>query len=119
MTASYLYKPVLKPVEGDRVAIHENCDHGNQCILCVAITFILCVNLKCWMLIIYVAVFGNDVGAVSHEVVVTSIKCAVMWVTHNQTGTHWSIRCILGIEFYVILLTIVSLTWDTAAGRKF
>lgn len=97
LTTSYLYEPFHKPVEGDRVAVHQNSYHGNQRILGVAIAFVLGVNLKCWMLIIYVGVFSNDVGAVPHEAVVISVKRAVMWVAHDQTGPHWSGRGILGI----------------------
>lgn len=86
---------MLVAVQGDRVAVHQNGDHGDQRVLCVAIALVLGVNLKRRMLVIYVAVFGNDVSAVSHEGVVISVERAVMGVAHNQAGPHRG-RCILG-----------------------
>lgn len=72
---------------GDGLTIDLNNDSTDTGAFRASSAFIHGLDFKCWVIIVYMAVFSHDVSTVAHEVVVLAIKSAVVWISNHPADT--------------------------------
>lgn len=68
-------------------ADHDFVDRGG---FGTAKALILSLDFKSRVKTVHFTVLGHDIRTVAHKVVVTAIKCTVMWIAHDPADTNFS-----------------------------
>lgn len=87
---TYSYNPSLLADNCDGCTIDVDNDSVDDGGFCTAEAHIFGLDFKSRVKTVHVAVLGHDICTVAHEVVVTAIKCTVMWISHDPADTNCS-----------------------------